>query len=352
MGGDDLLINQKNPHGGDIYTHRVRLDFSANLNPYGMPHSVKQALRDAAEVGSVYPDPYCRALTQRIAAYEGVDPSVVLCAAGAAELIYSFSYALQGQSKPALVIEPTFCEYSAALCAAGIPVQRYYLREEDGFRLTKDILKTDFCALSAVFLCAPNNPTGLMADKELVHAIAASGVRLMLDVSFLEFTQAPRYYDIASLLRQYPNVCVLRSMTKTFAIAGVRLGYALCSDTAFLQAMAQKAPCWNVSTPAQLAGIAALDEQAWLRESAAGILREKEKMMCTLEALGMRVYPSEANFLFFYSPRPLFETLLKKGILVRDCANYPGLREGYVRIAIRSEEENRKFAEAMREALL
>ncbi len=342
-----MLINQKNPHGGDIYTHDVRLDFSANLNPFGMPHSVQKALEQAANCSSSYPDPYCRKLKESIAAYEGVEAAAVLCGNGAAELIYSFCYALDA-AKPALVLEPTFCEYSAALSAANVPVESYSLRKEDDFRLTEDILKLDFNTYSALFLCSPNNPTGFTVGKELLTALAASGVRVLLDVSFLELTQAPQCYDIPALLREFPNVCVLRSMTKSFAMAGVRLGYMLCTDAPFLETVAQKAPCWNVSTPAQLAGIAALKEQAWLRESVKNIQRAKKELSRSLKALGLRVYEGEANYLLLYHEKPLAEKLAEQGILVRDCANYKGLGEGYVRIAVRTPEENRQLLAAIK----
>lgn len=342
-----MLINQNNPHGGDIYAHAVRLDFSANLNPFGMPHGVKKALEEALRHSSAYPDPYCRKLKESIAAFEGTEASAVLCGNGAAELIYSFCYALDGE-KPALVIEPTFCEYRSALSAAKVPAQTYSLRKEDDFRLTNEILKLDFSAYSAVFLCSPNNPTGYTVDKEILTAIAASGVRVLLDVSFLELTPTALCYDIPALLRDFPNVCVLRSMTKTFAMAGVRLGYALCADSAFLEAMAQKAPCWNVSTLAQSAGVAALGEQTWRRKSVADIQKEKEALFSSLQSLGLKVFPGEANFLLFYHEQPLARKLAERGILVRDCANYPGLGEGYVRIAVRTSEENRQLLAALK----
>lgn len=333
-----------------MYTHSVRLDFSANLNPFGMPQRVRTAISEAVKHSSAYPDPYCRKLKESIAACEGVEAAAVLCGNGAAELIYSFCYALE-KGKTALVIEPTFCEYRAALRAANVPVESYFLRKENDFRLNEEILTLDFSAYSAVFLCSPNNPTGFTADAAVLEAIAASGVRMLLDISFLELTAAPQRYEIPAFVREFPNICILRSMTKTFAMAGVRLGYALCSDTAFLEAMAQKAPCWNVSTPAQLAGIAALEERQWLRESAANIQRAKEELSRSLKALGLRVYEGEANYLLLYHEKPLADKLMEQGVLVRDCSNFAGLGEGYVRLAVRTPEENRQLLGAIGTAL-
>ncbi|MGN1074024.1 MAG: aminotransferase class I/II-fold pyridoxal phosphate-dependent enzyme, partial [Eubacteriales bacterium] len=210
----------------------MKLDFSANINPCGMPEAVRQALIRAAADCTAYPDPYCTALREKIAAAERVPESCVLCGNGAAELIYQYAYALP-KDRPALIAAPSFCEYEQALCAAGIAAEHYLLREEDGFRLTGDFLRTDFSRYGAVFLCSPNNPTGITAEPALIRAAAASGVRLFCDFCFLDLTETPEKYDIPALIRDYPNLTVLRAFTKSYAMAGVRLGYMLCGDAAF-----------------------------------------------------------------------------------------------------------------------
>ena len=138
-----MLLNRKNPHGGDIYHNKVRLDFSANINPAGMPDAVRNALRDAALSCTAYPDPYCTALREKLAGAERVPEGWILCGNGAAELIYQFAYALP-RSKPVLIVSPAFCEYGQALQAAGIGAAHYLMREEDGLRLTDSFLRTDF----------------------------------------------------------------------------------------------------------------------------------------------------------------------------------------------------------------
>ena len=345
-----MLINEKSPHGGDVYTNNVRLDFSANINPAGMPSAVTDALVKATQDCSAYPDPYCNALRETIARYEGVPCETVLCGNGAAELIYAFAYALP-QEKPALVVSPTFCDYAAALAAAGIAAEHYVLSENDGFRVTDALLHFDFTKYGAVFLCSPNNPTGFTVDAGIVRALAQTGVRLFLDLCFLDLTDDPQKYDIPALLRNFPNVSVLRAFTKSFAMAGVRLGYLLCADKAFLSAMSKKTQCWNVSTLAQAAGVAALDCGDWLRGSVKEIHRERERLAEGLRALGVRVYPGEANFLLLYTETDLYTELLKRGVLIRDCSNYVGLRKGFYRIAVRTSEENAVLLAAVKEAL-
>ena len=345
-----MLLNKKNPHGGDIYGKNISLDFSANINPFGMPEGVKAALEAAVKTAEIYPDPYCRVLRESIANYEGVKSENILCGNGAEELIFAFAHSLN-KEKPALIIEPTFSEYAAALRAAGADYQSYILSKKNAYHLTQDILKLDFSDYSALFLCSPNNPTGFLAEPAILEAIAATGIRLLLDVSFLDFTQNPHVYDIAQLLQKYPNVCVLRSMTKTYAIAGVRLGYALCSDSAFLEGMAQKTPCWNVSAFAQQAGVAALGEQGRLRESILEIADIKEALVCRLNKLGITVFKGEANYLLLYSDKPLYQALLARGILVRDCSDFEGLKSGFIRISVRKQEENERLLAALKEIL-
>ena len=347
-----MLLKGKSPHGGDIYENPGVLDFSANIHPMGMPGAVREALIRAAGRADLYPDPHCGALRDKLAEAEGISRDSILCGNGAAELIYLYAYALRDRDiRPALIVEPTFSEYELALHAAGIPTERYFLREGDGFLLTEEILEADLCRFSAVFLCSPNNPTGIAVDPALIRGLAGTGVRMFFDFCFLDLTEDPDRYFLPALLREFPNVTVLRAFTKSFAMAGVRLGYALSSDMEFLGGMAGKSQCWNVSTLAQEAGIAALGCRAWLRDSVKSIAREREGTAEALRSLGLTVLPGEANYLLCFADRDLPALLRERGILVRDCSDYPGLAAGWFRMAIRTPEENEKLLTAVREVL-
>ena len=345
-----MLINKKSPHGGDIYTNAVRLDFSANINPAGMPDAVKQALHHAVENCGNYPDPYCTELRRKIAEYERLPESCILCGNGAAEMIYAYAFALP-KGKPALIVSPTFCEYEQALTAEGIAAEHLVLKEADGFRLAEDFLHTDFTKYTAVFLCSPNNPTGITVDPMILHAIAKTGVRLFCDFCFLDLTETPEKYEIPALLETYPNLTILRAFTKSYAMAGVRLGYAMSRDAEFLAAMSAKTQCWNVSALARAAGIAALGCTDWLTESVKHISAERRHLTEELTHLGIRVYPGEANYLLLYSDDDLCRKLMTRGIMVRDCSNYIGLSAGFVRIAVRTREENDALLTALKEVL-
>ena len=345
-----MYIKQKNPHGGDIYFRNIVLDISSNINPAGMPEKVKQAIRDAADDCERYPDAYCRQLRKSISAAEEVPEDCIICGNGAAEMIYAYAYSL-GTERPALIVSPTFSDYQDALESAGVETEHYLLKKEDGLRLTDDILERDLCSYGAVFICTPNNPTGIAVKPELLRRIADTGARLFVDMCFLDLTDQPDRYGIPDLLVQYPGVTVLRAFTKSYAMAGVRLGYAMSSDSELLERMSSKTQCWNVSSIAQQAGIAALECADWLKESVREISRERKRLTEELQSLGVEVWPGEANYLLLRTDIDLYEEMLRRRILVRDCSNYRALDKGFYRIAVRNEEENDLFLNAIKEVL-
>ena len=207
-----------------------------------------------------------------------------------------------------------------------------------------------------VFLCQPNNPTGLTSPRELLLHIAARcrdfGALLVLDECFTDFLDMPEANSMKRELEHFPNLLILKAFTKLYAMAGVRLGYALCADTALLEALAKAGQPWAVSSLAQAAGIAALREKDYVQRLRCLIGEERPWLLGELTALGLRVIPGEANYLLFACARPLTLPLRQRGILIRSCANYPGLDERWYRVAVRTHEENQHLVAALREVLL
>ena len=349
-----MLYQANNPHGGDVYGRLVTLDVSVNTNPLGPPPGVVRAVVDAAQLLDRYPDPHCRRLVAALADREGVPEEAILCGAGAAELIFSFCAALRPRT--ALELAPTFSEYAAALAAAGCRVERCALEEEQGFALTEKLLEElERKSCEVVFLCNPKNPTGRLIPPALLESILAlcerRGGWLFVDECFLELSDGGRGTSLAPLLRPGRRLFLLRAFTKSYAMAGLRLGYCLCGEGALLERMGRQTQPWNVSVPAQAAGLAALGEEAYLRESRALIQSERRYLREGLEALGLTVCPSQANYLLVKSPAELSGPLLDRGILIRDCANYRGLGPGWYRTAVRRREENRTLLNALGEIL-
>lgn len=346
-----MLYQTENPHGGDRYGQPVTLDFSANTNPLGTPESVRQAVIDCVQQLDHYPDPYCRQLCQAIADYEGVPVSYILCGNGAAELIYAFCAARR--PRRAMELAPTFSEYSAALEQVGCEVVRYALSPQRGFRLEEGILTAlEGEKPDVLFLCNPNNPTGALIPPQLMEQIAAlcqtQSITLFVDECFLDLTDGADTLSLKSRLAHMPGLFLLKAFTKSFGMAGLRLGYGLCANQALLSAMGRSVQPWNVSLPAQMAGAAALGERDFLRRAREVIRTQRTWLTEALEGLGMAVCPSQTNYLLFYSKIPLEEGLLARGIRIRPCENYPGLTRGWYRIAVRLPGENRQLIDALR----
>ena len=346
-------------HGGDVLTASARyggpvLDCSANLNPLGLPPAVGEAAAEAARTAAPYPDPLCRALRAAIAAHDGVEPEQVLCGGGAADLIYRLVYALG--PRRALVTAPTFSEYEGALAAAGCAVARHLLRRERNFDVDEGILEAIGPDTELVFLCTPNNPTGRLIDQELLLAVAEKcrglGAVLAVDECFLPLSCGGP--GLAPWLVEYPNLLLLRAFTKSYAMAGLRLGYALCADTALLERMSAGGPPWSVSTPAQAAGLAALTQcPHWPEKARAFLEGERPALAEGLSAMGLDVVPGQANYLLFRAAgvTDLKESMLTQGVLIRSCANYHGLGEDWYRVCVGQAEQNRRLLAALREVL-
>ena len=207
-------------------------------------------------------------------------------------------------------------------------------------------------AYDLVFFCNPNNPTGISVSREeLLRAARAcerAGTFLAVDECFLEFLEDGKERSLIPSLGDLPGVMVFGAFTKMYAMAGLRLGYCLCSEEALLEKMFRQRQPWAVSGPAQAAGTAALQEKEYRRKSRRLIGREREYLAGALKGLGFRVYPSQANYLFFKDEgkRPerwLYEALLSRGILIRSCGNYPGLDGSFYRICVKGREENERL---------
>ncbi len=343
-------------HGGDVQGFfecygRAPLDFSINVNPLGVPEGVRRSICAAAAGADRYPDPLCRNLRAAIARHEGVNPEQVFCAAGAAEIIYRLTSALK--PRLALISAPTFAEYALALSRQGCAVERHLLKSEDDFALTEAILPQLHPGIDILFLCNPNNPTGKLTAPallaEIMRRCAAYNIRLVVDECFLGFAPQPECQTLVPMLPQYQNLTLLKAFTKLYGMAGVRLGYCLSHDTALIQRLYEAGPPWHVSSLAQQAGIAALKEQGYLEKSCALIANERPRLQAGLAALGLRVVPSEANFILFFSPLPqLGEKLCQQGVLIRNCANFEGLGAGWHRVAVRTPQENDRLLLAIK----
>ena len=341
---------EKHIHGGDVYHHQGCIDFSANCNPLGTPRKVKEAIIESLDHINDYPQVGCFPLKKAIAEYEHTDFSQVICGNGAAEVIFTLCRAVS--PKKALVPAPTFAEYQQALYSVGCQVEFFYLDEKKQFRLDEDFISALTPDLDIIFLCNPNNPTGLLVEKEVLKKLLDRcrqlDIFMAVDECFLDFVPEPEKYTLKEYLKDYENLFLFKAFTKRYAMAGVRLGYGLCGNGKLLEKMESMCQPWNVSSLAQAAGLAALKETVYVEEGRQVTFQELDYLKKELSALGYPVYPSQANYVFFKGPEDLYEKLEKKKILIRDCSNYTGLYKGYYRVAVKNHEENRALIQALK----
>lgn len=340
-------------HGGDIYNNKVELDFSANINPFGMPESIKLAAIEGIRKSIHYPDTECSELRNAIAQKERVPKEQIICGNGAAEVIFNLVYAYK--PKKALLVYPTFLEYEQALKAGGCQIKAYMLRKQDNFELTEAILDELEDSLDLMFLCNPNNPTGAVIPKGLLTRIIKKchemEILLVLDECFQDFLLEQDQDSRRGSLEQYPNLFLLKAFTKMYGMAGLRLGYGLSANQKLLKGMKMITQPWNVSIPAQRAGIAACGEEEFARKSREYVAKQREYLKEKLKSLDFDVYDSKANFIFFEGPKGLYEACLQHKVLIRSCSNYIGLGDTYYRIAVKSQEENEQLVEVLRQII-
>ena len=326
------------------------IDFSASINPLGTPSAVREAI--AGVDPAAYPDRECTALRGALSAHLGVGAESVLVGNGSTELVHLLARAHLGLGSPALVFGPTFGEYEAAALAAGATVSHALAEEGKGFRWQPSegatLIRQEHPAL--VFLCNPNNPTGVYLDESSVRRIAGaldSAGLLVVDEAYVSFVDEA--WDSTALL-QLGNVALLRSMTKDYGLAGLRLGYLL-APPGVVDRVGSLQPSWSVNALAQAAGVAALGCQEHLAEAREVVWKGRAYLEGELSNMGLAPVPSSANFLLVKvgGATELRRRLLARGLCFRDCSSF-GLPD-YIRIAVLGPEECRRLVRELKGAL-
>ncbi len=341
-------------HGGFVYRELAALglkqedvlDFSVSTNPFMPPPGLDKVL--AASAVQRYPDSRCTELTGKLAARLAVRPENILVAAGTTELIRLAAGAYFRRGDTVLVIEPTYGEYEPAVRLAGARPLKHCIREELMF--TPDIAPVQELVTNirprAVFLCNPNNPTGVLYPRKDIEGMvdALGDTLLLLDEAYMTFTNKAGWSSLDLIERA--NVVVMRSMTKDYGLPGLRLGYAVARPE-IIETLRIALPPWNVNAPAQEAGLFVLDRYDYLEQTLRQLTEAKDYLMREISSLGFTVCPSDAGFFLVKvgNATDLRLSLLKKGLMVRDCSSF-GL-PAYIRLAPRSLPDCRKLVEAM-----
>jgi threonine-phosphate decarboxylase len=332
------------------------LDFSANINPWTNSLGIGKIVRANLNGIYHYPDPQCAELIKQISQYFGIDRENILAGNGSTELMYLAARALL--PRRALIFAPTFFEYERALKACGGEPKFLFLKESQGFSVSIQEIIRATEDVEAVFICNPNNPTGTFFPKdellELVKITEERKIFLILDESYLDFKHPGQ--SLVREAQEAHHLLALRSFTKFFALAGLRLGYGV-GGRSVIKKMAHFKEPWTVNCLAQVVGAYLLRNEQKIEKIREAVNKETEFLFDELsQVAGLKPYPSEANFILVrieteLSSLKLQEDLAQKGILIRDCSNFAGLNDKFFRVAVRKREENLRLIKTLREAI-
>ncbi|WP_438717598.1 threonine-phosphate decarboxylase CobD [Enterococcus sp. AZ109] len=351
-------------HGGNIQEiaeiHQLDpqqlIDFSANINPLGIPVGVRNVLQSGIDQLVHYPDLRYRALKEAIAKFHDISPQQVYAGNGAAEAIFMLGRVLPVSRL--LLLAPTFVEYEEAFNQQNTEFCYFNLENYDFQWEIADLIQTaKQQQVTGICLCNPNNPTGQCVKQEelwqLLTFCQTNQLTLIVDEAFMDFS--PEDQSLVSAINQYSQLFIFRSLTKMFAIPGLRLGYLLTSNQKILQELENQTVPWHINTFADLAGQQALKERQFIKESQQYIKKERTFLaeQMTKFAPIIHCYPSETNYIFFrYSGTGCLQNqLLEKNILIRNCDSFKGLSQRYYRIAVKSRLENEGLLAALEEIL-
>lgn len=322
------------------------IDFSANINPLGPPHALKEKWNDFYSEITVYPDPNAIKLKGMIADREGISSDSILIGNGGADLITLVARMLAG--KKILIVQPAFSEYEKA-CQANNCVIIYHQLEELGFELTLP----DLSSIDALFLCNPNNPTGVHFSAEMVRTIIEEAEKqhcfVVLDEAFYDFLLD--YQSMIPYIDRFKNLIIIRSMTKMFAIPGIRLGYLAAAPHIIVELSSLQSH-WSTNTIALLAGELCLQDEAFIKKTQDYIEDERKRLFAYFEGTDFEFSPSKINFYLLRDTNlneqlKLFEFLLDNGIIPRHTFNFPGLEGNWLRFAIKNKAENDQLMEVL-----
>lgn len=362
-------------HGGNIKKLQRELeieeidltDFSANINPLGLSNLFKQLIIDNIDEIEKYPDYTYTDLKQSLSRFYQIDKDSIVLGNGAEEIIRLLMSLLPRHT---VIIEPTFSEYRTVAQSQDKHIISYILDEDEDFILNENSFLDYILRLvpkkqtedqseyqAAVFLCNPNNPTGQFISKAKLNSIVSflkeHHILLILDESFVEFIEDS--HSVTMLGNdKHSNLIIIRSLTKFYAMPGLRLGFCQINDKSLRDRFEKLQGVWNINTFAMLCGETIIHLDDYREESLRYYQKEKKII---LDALGqyedIKIYDTYANFIFIKcSCLNLYESLLRKGIVIRHCNNFVGLGQDYYRIAVRTTEENIKLLASLEEVMM
>lgn len=321
----------------------VIIDFSANINPYKIKN-LETYILEGLNKSSSYPDIEYTQLRQNIAAYLSCDKEHIIPGNGATEIMYLLMKCLKG---PLAILNPTFSEYERSARLNHIEIVSFYLNKENEFVIDIEEIKSQLNTFEALFICNPNNPIGKVQNiKEILKLLQQHNKMLIVDETFIEFVDNEESFSLLKYIKTYSNLIIIKAATKFFGLPGIRLGYGITSNRPLLKEMAVYKEPWTVNTFADHLTNYIFKEKQYITETKAYFTQERKRMLKELDAIAhLKAYTTDTNFILIElrdltaneMKHKLFE---KYNLLVRDASNFKGLDEHFIRIAIKTQEEN------------
>ena len=345
-------------HGGDLDLIEKKykipkneiLDFSSNINPLGSPKSVKDKLIKNIDIIETYPDKNYENLKLNISSYTNCSFEHILVGNGATEIITSLIQSLN--PKNSMLILPSYSEYEKELKKIKCKINFFYSYEEDDFKINiNNLLNKLTNEMDLLILCNPNNPTGFYLDNSNLEIILShckkNNIFVMIDETYAEFLTFDKNSSAINLTKKFSNLFVIRGTSKFFAVPGIRLGYAICSNNNLLDLINKNFDLWNVNSFANLAGITMFNDTKFINDSKALIKNELNNFFVSLNQLSkLKLFKTSSNFILCkiltdkIKSYEIFEILIKQKILIRDAKDFDGLNTSFFRFCIKTPEQN------------
>jgi len=349
-------------HGGNVWEVSEKynipvdqlIDFSISTNPLDAPETALESIRQHLNMVKHYPDPDHEWLLEALAKSAGVGSNNVIIGNGSTELIYLFNEVFLETGYDAIIPIPSFSEYKAAIERFGGNMIFLKCDPEKNFQLNiKELEEIITKKTRIIFLCNPNSPTGVLYDKadilRIIKFAAERNILVFLDEDYIDFVDDGKRYSMAEYVNEHKNLFVLRSLTKFFSLAGIRIGFGIgCPE--LVKTLKNVMMPWSVNSLAMYATASAIKDIAFIKKSRILVSNSRKEMQSLLKTISwLKVYPSETNFLLIeiirgdFTSTQIREDLAKKGFLIRDCKDFDGLNNRFFRVTVRLPEENKKL---------
>lgn len=355
-----------NKHGGDLdfvenkynIPKNELIDFSSNINPLGYPKKAMEELKNNLNISTTYPDKDYKNLKKAISEYTKGETANIVVGNGSTELISLFIQTVA--TKESIIISPSYSEYERELSVKGSKFKYFPLEEKDNFQLNLEkLIETLTKEIGLLIICNPNNPTGTVIETDTMEKILihckANNIAVMIDETYIEFTDNINKSTAIPLTSKYENLFVIRGTSKFFSMAGIRLGYGVCSYKKFLNLVTEHQNPWSVNHFASFLGERIFKDELFKNETKSLIVTERERIFKEINSWkNCKIYPSSANFLLVkietadITSTLIYEKCLEKRMVIRNCSTFTYLDETYIRFCIMTKENNTLLLETLR----